>query len=573
QKDKKFVWGKDQEMAFQILKQKLCEALFLALPEGNNDFVVYFDASIQEESSHKTSLERHEEQIETILNHLDEIPLEHIEQVEEKIEGLGNGRVIIQQDFDGLETEPQKARTQIAGLQREQMGHNDEIVLAHVRISTLEMIIEDIQVRHQANMKSLLDKKILGIDNLCPTMVPNSEKLIEVFIKGLPRSIKGNVTASKPHTLEEAITITQRLMDQKSVPKSKQQCPWESILTKGQECSLRSEHSHGIKATPFEALYGRKCRSPVCWAEVRDVQLMRPEIIHETIKKMVQIQQRLQAARDMPPKRTLTSEAPVMTQAAIKKLVADSVFAALEAQAANIAYTNNTNLSTSMVRKELLISFVEEISPKDTKTFESSTPVSLSLSVGSSSPVRMPPKRTSTSEAPAMTQAVIKKLVTDSVSAALEAQAANMENTDNTTGPRETHVSRKFTYKEFRSRQPFYFNGTKGIVDLIHWFKRTELVAIKKLVADSVSVALEAHAVNMANTDNTTGLRETHVARKCTFKEFMSCQPFYFNGKEGDVDLIRWFERTESVFSRSNCTKDCKVKFATGTLTEDALSW
>ncbi|GKF04760.1 reverse transcriptase domain-containing protein, partial [Tanacetum coccineum] len=48
---------------------------------------------------------------------------------------------------------------------------------------------------------------------LCPTMVPNFEKFMEVFIGGLPRSIEGNVTASKPQTLEEAITITQRLMD------------------------------------------------------------------------------------------------------------------------------------------------------------------------------------------------------------------------------------------------------------------------------------------------------------------------------------------------------------------------
>ncbi|GJZ10210.1 putative reverse transcriptase domain-containing protein [Tanacetum coccineum] len=49
---------------------------------------------------------------------------------------------------------------------------------------------------------------------LCPTMIPNSKKLMEVFIEGLPRSIEGNVTASKPQTLEEAITITHRLMDQ-----------------------------------------------------------------------------------------------------------------------------------------------------------------------------------------------------------------------------------------------------------------------------------------------------------------------------------------------------------------------
>ncbi|GJY61987.1 putative reverse transcriptase domain-containing protein [Tanacetum coccineum] len=53
-----------------------------------------------------------------------------------------------------------------------------------------------------------------------------------------------------------------------------------------------------IKATPFEALYGRKCRSPVCWAKVGDVQLTGPEIIHETTKKIVQIRQCLQAARD-----------------------------------------------------------------------------------------------------------------------------------------------------------------------------------------------------------------------------------------------------------------------------------
>ncbi|GKF07823.1 reverse transcriptase domain-containing protein, partial [Tanacetum coccineum] len=95
---------------------------------------------------------------------------------------------------------------------------------------------------------------------LCPTMVPNYEKLMEVFIGGLPRSIEGNVTASKPQTLEEAITITQRLMDQdlamssvrlatralqKSVPKAKQQCPWKSILAERQERSLRPERSHG----------------------------------------------------------------------------------------------------------------------------------------------------------------------------------------------------------------------------------------------------------------------------------------------------------------------------------------
>ncbi|GKG02903.1 hypothetical protein Tco_0310539, partial [Tanacetum coccineum] len=49
---------------------------------------------------------------------------------------------------------------------------------------------------------------------LFPNMVPNTEKLLEAFIGGLPQSIEGNVTASKSQTLEEAINIAQRLMDQ-----------------------------------------------------------------------------------------------------------------------------------------------------------------------------------------------------------------------------------------------------------------------------------------------------------------------------------------------------------------------
>ncbi|GJR80462.1 hypothetical protein Tco_0151247 [Tanacetum coccineum] len=79
------------------------------------------------------------------------------------------------------------------------------------------------------------------------------------------------------------------------------------------------------------------------------------------------------------------------------------------------------------------------------------------------------------------------------------------------------------------------------------WCSAFCVATIRKLVADIVSAAMEAQAATMANTDNTnrnTGQRETPIARKCSYKEFMSCQPFNF-----------------------------KVKFATGTLTEEALSW
>nr|GEV24143.1 reverse transcriptase domain-containing protein [Tanacetum cinerariifolium] len=73
------------------------------------------------------------------------------------------------------------------------------------------------------------------------------------------------------------------------------------------------------------------------------------------------------------------------------------------------------------------------------------------------------------------------------------------------------------------------------------------MAAIWQLIDNRVAAALEAHAANMENTDNTS--------------------------LEGAVGLICWFEHTKSVFSHSNCTKNCKVKFTTGTLTEEALSW
>ncbi|GJW72709.1 hypothetical protein Tco_0132079 [Tanacetum coccineum] len=120
----------------------LLEELLSPKKQGHNQSFSSIFALPQEfemgESSQKTSLERHEEQIEEILNHLDELSLDRIEHIEDNIEGLGKGRVIIQQDFDNLEAELQKAHAQIAKLQRKQMGNNNKIALARFRIANLE---------------------------------------------------------------------------------------------------------------------------------------------------------------------------------------------------------------------------------------------------------------------------------------------------------------------------------------------------------------------------------------------------------------------------------------------------
>ncbi|GKD01988.1 putative reverse transcriptase domain-containing protein [Tanacetum coccineum] len=64
------------------------------------------------------------------------------------------------------------------------------------------------------------------------------------------------------------------------------------------EFSYNNSYHASIKAAPFEALYGRKCRSSMCWAEVGQVQLTGPEIVQETTEKIIQIKQRMQVARD-----------------------------------------------------------------------------------------------------------------------------------------------------------------------------------------------------------------------------------------------------------------------------------
>ncbi|GKB04752.1 hypothetical protein Tco_0832947 [Tanacetum coccineum] len=112
------------------------------------------------ETSRKSAIKHHEEQIQGIQCYLEEIPPERFEHIENGIEGLGKGTIIIQRDFDALAAELQQAHTQITKLQRKQIGSNHKISLARYRIAELAEVINDMETRHQEDIEKLMNSII-----------------------------------------------------------------------------------------------------------------------------------------------------------------------------------------------------------------------------------------------------------------------------------------------------------------------------------------------------------------------------------------------------------------------------
>ncbi|GJT91391.1 putative reverse transcriptase domain-containing protein [Tanacetum coccineum] len=100
---------------------------------------------------------------------------------------------------------------------------------------------------------------------------------------------------------------------------------------------------------------------------------------------------------------------------------------------------------------------------------------------------------------------------------------------------------------------------------------------LQAMIDQGVTAALVARDANRNGDDSHTSgtgvRRNEHAARECTYPDFLKCKPLNFKGTEGVVGLTQWFEKMESVFSISNCTVACQVKFATCTLQENALTW
>nr|GEZ49043.1 putative reverse transcriptase domain-containing protein [Tanacetum cinerariifolium] len=257
--------GEDQETAFQLLKQKLCEAPILALPEGNDDFVVYCDASHQ--GLRAVLMQREKKELNMRQRHWLELLA----------------------DYDcKIRYHPGKENVVADALSRKEK-------IKPLRVRSLVMTI------HPKLPSQILEAQTKAIkeENIKAENLRGIDKTFEIHTDGT-RCIKNQSwlplfgtqldmsTSYHPETDRKSERTIQTLEDMLRACVIDFGKGWEKHLPLV-EFSYNNSYHANIKATPFEALYGRKCRSPVYWAKVGDVQLTGPEIIHETTEKIVQI--------------------------------------------------------------------------------------------------------------------------------------------------------------------------------------------------------------------------------------------------------------------------------------------
>ncbi|GJV37840.1 putative reverse transcriptase domain-containing protein [Tanacetum coccineum] len=402
QKKVKFVWGNKQEAAFQLLKQKLCRAPILALPEGSEDFIAYCDASkkglgavlMQKRKVFALKIWRHYLYGTKCTVFTDHKSLQHI--LDQKELNMRQRRWLeLLSDYDcDIRYHPGKANVVADALSRKErepplrvralvmtisLDLPKQILNAQTEARKPENIknedVGGMLVENAKNPEAIRTEKLepradgtlclngrswlpcygdlrtvimhdfpkssakattpFGwiVDRLTKSAISHPmremiplDKLARMYLKevvtrhGIPvsiicdrdprfasnfwRSLQNALgtnldmsTAYHPQTDGQSERTIQTLKDMLRACAIDFGKGWVNHLPLV-EFSYNNSYHASIKAAPFKALYGRKCRSPVCWTEVGEAQILGPELIQETTEKIIQIKQRMQAARD-----------------------------------------------------------------------------------------------------------------------------------------------------------------------------------------------------------------------------------------------------------------------------------
>nr|GEW19231.1 transposon Ty3-G Gag-Pol polyprotein [Tanacetum cinerariifolium] len=310
-KSVKFDWGEKEEAAFQLLKKKLCSAPILALPEGSENFMVYCDAShkglgmvlMQKEkviayASHQLKIHEknyttHDLELGVVVFALkmwghylygmkcvmfsDHKSLQHI--LDQKQLSM------IQQENYGTED--------LYGMIKKLESHADGTLCLNERswihnLGNLRGVIMYESHKSKYSIHSRSNKMYQDLKKLYWWPNMKAEISTYVILEIAKQSSRYSIRYEydyHPQTDGQSERTIQTLEDMLRACVINFRKGWDRHLPLV-EFSYNNSYHTSIKVALFEALYGRKCRSPICWDEVRDAQLTDPEIVHETTEKI-----------------------------------------------------------------------------------------------------------------------------------------------------------------------------------------------------------------------------------------------------------------------------------------------
>ncbi|GJU40518.1 putative reverse transcriptase domain-containing protein [Tanacetum coccineum] len=339
----KFDWGDKQEAAFQLLKQKLCSAPILALPEGSKDFIKYCDVQRrvwalvlmkmrkrEGENVVADALSRKEREPLRVRALVMTIILDLPKQIlKAQTEARKSKNIKLSEDIGGLVIHAPRSTSintlfipgsgqDVPGCERKlywwpNMKANIATYVSKCLTCTKykdEPSGGPIGVC-KYNQQGYLNGKRTNITMDFVTKLLKSSQGLTLLGVIVDRRITKFAIFMPMRETDPLDKLARMYLKEKSLQKAlgtsldmstayHPQTDRQSERLENHPITLRGilTYHASIKAAPFEALYGRKCRSPVCWAEVGQVQLTGPELVQETTERIIQIKQRIQTARD-----------------------------------------------------------------------------------------------------------------------------------------------------------------------------------------------------------------------------------------------------------------------------------
>ncbi|GJT54037.1 putative reverse transcriptase domain-containing protein [Tanacetum coccineum] len=301
QKSKTFNWGEEQELAFQTLKDKLCNAPVLALPDGPEDFVVYCDAFgiglgcvlMQRVGFYDCEIRYHPGKANVVADALSR--KEKVKPKRVRAMNMILPTLIMDEAYKSKYSIHPGADKMYYDLRDRPSG--PAIAKPDIPVWKWEGLDMDYKMERLAR---LYLNKIVARHGVPISIISDRDsRFTSRFWQSMQEALGTRLdmsTAYHPQTDGQSERTIQTLEDMLRA------CVLDleelDVLFRLVEFSFNYSFSSSVRCAPFEALYGRKCRSPIMWAEVEEGQLIGPELVQETTEKISQIKDRLKVARD-----------------------------------------------------------------------------------------------------------------------------------------------------------------------------------------------------------------------------------------------------------------------------------